>query len=170
MLQVGDALNATGTPDVRDGPVLVVASAADVELVGDLGGADPSDAATTQAVAAVPADSPAPTSSPVRAVLVPGLGLDSFSGGLGTLILVSLASVVVTLARRQRSQRLLRSRILARLEAIGRGAATGRIGTRSARRAADRVANGARTRRERAWIGLTLHESGPYARSQAYAS
>ena len=121
MLQAGDALNATGTPERRDGPVLVVASAADVELVGDLGGADPSAAVASHEAAAVPGDSPAPSMAPVRAVLVPGLGLDSISTGFGTLILVSIASVAVTLARRQRSQRVLRSRIVARLEAIGRG-------------------------------------------------
>ncbi len=121
MLQVGDALNATGTPDQRDGPVLVVAGAADIELVGDLGGADPSETAASSEAAVVPGDSPVPSMAPVRAVLVPGLGLDSFSTGLGTLVLISLASVAVTLARRQRSQRVLRSRIVARLEALGRG-------------------------------------------------
>ena len=42
-LQPGDALNATGTPELRDEPVLVVNDIAGIELVGDLGGADPSD-------------------------------------------------------------------------------------------------------------------------------
>ncbi len=42
-LQPGDALNATGTPELRDEPVLVVVDIAGIELVGDLGGADPSD-------------------------------------------------------------------------------------------------------------------------------
>ncbi len=123
MLQVGDALNATGTPEVRDEPVLVVAGADGIELVGDLGGselssADPGDGAAGAGVASSPGASPAP----IRAVLVPGLGLDSLSTGFGTLLVVGVASVAVTLARRQRAQRVLRSRIVARLEALGLGA------------------------------------------------
>ncbi|HEY6569058.1 MAG TPA: OB-fold nucleic acid binding domain-containing protein, partial [Candidatus Limnocylindrales bacterium] len=122
LLGVGDALNATGVPEQRDGPVLVVAGAADVELVGELGAADPSSSGATQAAAAAPGDWPEPTLAPVRAVLAPGPGLDALSTGLGTLVLVSLASVVaMTLARRERSRRVLRSRIVARLEAFGRG-------------------------------------------------
>ena len=117
-LQVGDALNATGTPEQRAEPVLVVAGAADLELVGDLGGADASSADPAQAAAVAPGDSPV---APVRSVLTPGPGVDSLATGLGTLVLISLASLVVTLARRQRSQRVMRSRIVARLEAIGRG-------------------------------------------------
>ena len=50
VLEPGDALNATGTPDQRDEVVLVVAGAADIELVGDLGGTDPSHAAATEAI------------------------------------------------------------------------------------------------------------------------
>jgi hypothetical protein len=42
------------------------------------------------------------------------------STGLGTLVLVGIASVAATLARRERGRRLLRARIVARLEALGR--------------------------------------------------
>jgi hypothetical protein len=120
-LRVGDAVNATGVPEQRDGPVLVVAGAADVELVGELGAADPLSSGATQAAAMAPGDWPEPTLAPVRAVLAPGLGLDFLATGLGMLVLVSLASVAVTLARRERSRRVLRARIVARLEAFGRG-------------------------------------------------
>ena len=51
VLEPGDALNATGTPEQRYELVLVVAAAADIELVGDLGAADPSHAAATAAIA-----------------------------------------------------------------------------------------------------------------------
>ncbi len=43
VLEPGDALNATGTPDQRDETVLVVADAADIELVGDLGADGPGE-------------------------------------------------------------------------------------------------------------------------------
>ena len=42
----GDALNAIGIPEARDEIVLVIADAADVELVGDLGEAAGATAAT----------------------------------------------------------------------------------------------------------------------------
>jgi hypothetical protein len=51
------------------------------------------------------------------------MGLDPASAGAGTLALVALLSVAVTLARRHRAQRALRQRIVARLEAIGHGSA-----------------------------------------------
>ena len=50
-----------------------------------------------------------------------GMGVDPASAGVGTLALVTALSIAVTLARRHRAQRVLRQRIVARLEAIGRG-------------------------------------------------
>ena len=44
--------------------------------------------------------------------------------GLGTLASITALSIAVTLARRHRAQRVLRRRIVARLEAIGRGGET----------------------------------------------
>ena len=41
----------------------------------------------------------------MRAVAAPGLGLDSFATGIGTLVLLAISSVGVALARRQRAQR-----------------------------------------------------------------
>ena len=72
----------------------------------------------------------APSAAPLRAAFATGLGLDSVSTGLGTLVLVGIASVAATLARRERGRRLLRARIVARLEALGRSvpAPTGEAG------------------------------------------
>jgi hypothetical protein len=117
VLEPGDALNATGTPEQRDELVLVIGDAADVELVGDLGAsaeADPSP--STDELAATDPDRAARTASLGR-----GMGVDPASAGVGTLVLVTTLSIAVTLARRHRAQRVLRQRILARLEAIGRG-------------------------------------------------
>jgi hypothetical protein len=119
-LVVGDALNATGRPELREEPVLVVETQDGIELVGDLGAASPADeAASADAAAAGAVEAP---TEPMRAVAAPGLGLDSFSTGIGTLVLLAISTVGVALARRQRAQRLFRARIVTRLEAIGRGA------------------------------------------------
>ena len=63
VLEPGDALNATGTPDQRDETVLVVADAADIELVGDLG-ADPASTDGVGLAAAVVESNPATTAEP----------------------------------------------------------------------------------------------------------
>ena len=105
-LQLGDALNATGTPELRDEPVLVVDDIAGIELVGDLGGADPSDARPSVEAASIAAGD-ALSAAPLRAAFATGLGLDSVSTGLGTLVLVGIASVAATLARRERGRRLV---------------------------------------------------------------
>src|SRR6185369_14078507 len=60
------------------------------------------------------------SAAPLRAAFATGLGLDSLSTGLGTLVLVGIASVAATLARRERGRRLSRARIVSRLEALGR--------------------------------------------------
>ncbi|HET7831048.1 MAG TPA: hypothetical protein VFL03_15950 [Candidatus Limnocylindrales bacterium] len=116
-IKPGDALNATGTPEQRDEPVLVIANAADLELVGDLG------AGAIASTEPPPAPSDDPGTPNLAASFGPTLGVDPASAGMGTLVLVAALSVVVTLARRHRSQRVLRQRIVARLEAIaGHGA------------------------------------------------
>jgi hypothetical protein len=115
-IQVGDALNATGTIEQRDELELVVSSSGGIELVGDLDVAQPgmSEAAVPAGLAA----SSAPSSPPMRAVAAPGLGLDSFSTGLGTLVLLGVSSAGLAIARRQRAERRLRARIVTRLEAL----------------------------------------------------
>ena len=62
-----------------------------------------------------------PDRSARAASLGRGMGVDPASAGVGTLALVTALSIAVTLARRHRAQRVLRQRIVARLEAIGRG-------------------------------------------------
>ncbi|HEU0242912.1 MAG TPA: hypothetical protein VFQ75_03335 [Candidatus Limnocylindrales bacterium] len=119
LLAPGDALNATGVPERRDEIVLVVRDPADIELVGDLAGGEP-PASPAPSVAGVAADV---DRDAVRASLGRGMGIDPASAGAGTLVLVTLLSVAVTLARRHRAQRALRRRIVARLEAFGRGVA-----------------------------------------------
>jgi hypothetical protein len=114
-LEPGAALNATGSAEARgDATVLVVADAADVELVGALvaAGSDPPSTA--------PDTSPDVDRDALRASLGRGMGIDSASVGVGSLALIVTLSVLVTLARRHRAQRLLRRRIVARLDAIGR--------------------------------------------------
>jgi hypothetical protein len=118
----GDALDATGVVELRDGPVLVVQDPADVTLVGDLGGADP-------------------TASPVAAVAlaldsaVPALGVASSprdvpqtptSGALGAVLAlaVALAAVAAVGARRLRDRRRIRAHIRRRLAAWAGNAVT----------------------------------------------
>ena len=107
------------SPSAATRSVLVVGDAADIELVGDLGAGV--DAATTPATGG-PAltDEAGVDRDALRASLGRGMGIDPASAGIGTLALVALLSVAVTLARRHRAQRVLRRRIVARLEAIGR--------------------------------------------------
>jgi len=115
VLEPGDALNATGTPEQRDELVLVIADAADVELVGDIGAVVAADPSTEDVPASADPDRAARAASLGR-----GMGIDPASAGVGTLALVTALSIAVTLARRHRAQRVLRQRIVARLEAIGR--------------------------------------------------
>ncbi|HEX5829211.1 MAG TPA: OB-fold nucleic acid binding domain-containing protein, partial [Candidatus Limnocylindrales bacterium] len=115
-LRPGDALNATGVPERRDEPVLVVADAADVELVGGV-----TTALVTEPFAPSPTLEPDPGREALRAALGSGMGLDPASAGLGTLALMAAISIAVTLARRHRANRELRRRIVARLDALTRG-------------------------------------------------
>ena len=170
-LQVGDALNATGTPEVRHEPVLVVEDASGIELVGDLGAPDPSDAGPSLEAASI-ATGAIPSAAPVRAAFTGGLGLDSMSTGFGTLVLVVFASVAATLARRERGRRLVRARIVARLEALGRSApaTTGEAAPadRSPSSAPDRASDQAHVRTPDATIGTqTGAELGANVRGSA---
>jgi len=121
----GDAVNIIGTPEERDGDlVLVVSDPGDVSQASALG-------APAAAVSVEPGGSVEPDEShdPVRASMGRGMVLDPASAGLGTLTLVAALSVAVTLARRHRAQRLLRQRIVARLEAFARSSAAPSAGT-----------------------------------------
>jgi hypothetical protein len=119
LLQPGDALNATGIPDARDGVVLVVTDPSMVVLVGDLGnGEEPSgDPAFAPAgIDVLPSDDgstvlsgPEPAASRGREPLVAGLA--------GMLIAAGLAAAAAT-RRAIVARRRTRARIQARIDAI----------------------------------------------------
>ncbi len=106
----GDALNAVGIPERRDEIVLVVGDVADVELVGDLGGAQ---ALPTQAAPDGDAAGDA-----VPTAIGRGTSIAPASLGLAALALAATMWLAITIARRRRSQRLLRERITARIDAL----------------------------------------------------
>jgi hypothetical protein len=121
---VGDALSATGRVerDPGDGAVLVaVEDPGGIALVGGLG-QDPSDRPAASADGS-------PPGSPVTGTGAAGAGEPSATaagvGGLGVpeigalgLVLMGLASLAVTLVRRQRMRRRLAARIADRLAAL----------------------------------------------------
>ncbi len=125
---VGDALNATGRVerDPADGTVFVaVDDPQGIALVGGLGPEDPGSSAT----AAESGDPSAPAGGDATAVLGGGAppltaGLTGFGapeiGAVG-LILLGLASLAVTLLRRQRMRRRLAARIADRLASLAGG-------------------------------------------------
>jgi hypothetical protein len=140
---VGDALSATGRVEVDSSvgaPIMVVDDPAGIVLVGDLGagdptGTEPDPTAMSGSTAGGPTGSGSGTAATVTAGLAdPGL---PEIGALG-IVLVSLASLAVTLLRRQRMRRRLAGRIADRLAAIvaGPGSAQSAVATASAGRPA----------------------------------
>ncbi|HEY5628424.1 MAG TPA: hypothetical protein VIR16_02845, partial [Candidatus Limnocylindrales bacterium] len=116
----GDALDAIGTVEIRDGAVVVVRDPADVVLVGDLGG-DPEASASPAAVAALAISSTRPTLT-----VGPVAASAPDSGGVAAIV-AALAIVVVVAglaARRLRDRRRLSARVRTRLVALGTAAAT----------------------------------------------
>ena len=120
--QPGDALNAIGIPKQRDETVLVVAGAADLELVADLGDADPTAPDAIELAALTVDSTGAPARSPEGASTAGVPGIDALTIGIAAVVLSAAAAAALGLAaRRQRARRLMRTRIAARLEALGRG-------------------------------------------------
>ncbi len=123
VLEPGDALNATGTPDQRDETVLVVADAADIELVGDLG-ADPGSTDGVGLAAAVVEGTPAATPEPAKSAEASTPATSPIAVGAVILaLLIVTAATAPLLARRRRRRRALRARIATRLEALRRAPA-----------------------------------------------
>ena len=128
-IAIGDALSAVGRVEVdpaAGSAFVAVEDPAAIALVGGVAGsgsdpvASPDGSAGTQAGSQGP---DAPDRSPTA--LVAGLGEPAIPGfGIIGLVLVSLASLLVTLVRRQRTRRRFADRIAERLEAIV-GSATG---------------------------------------------
>jgi hypothetical protein len=122
---VGDALNAIGRV-VRDGATdevrLDVDDPAAIVLAGDLGDGLPADADTTDPAGGTtePDASTAPSAAPIA---LGGTLTDAALPEMSALgiVLVSIASLAVTVLRRRRMQRRLAARIGARLAAIAAG-------------------------------------------------
>lgn len=122
---VGDALSATGRVELDPAggaPIVAVDDPAGVVLVGDLGAVEPA-ASGDDGSAIVPSASvaaAAAASTPgARSALAAGLTDSAIPeiGALG-LVLISIASLAVTLLRRQRMRRRLAARIAERLATL----------------------------------------------------
>jgi hypothetical protein len=121
LLEPDDAINVIGRVDVlADGPAVVVEDPGAIIQAGD-----------PVAATRVPRD-PAGTGPGLTATTPPVAPSTQFAGlvdspasiwgglaGLGTLIVVSLASLAVTLGRRAHARRLVEARIAARVDAFG---------------------------------------------------
>jgi hypothetical protein len=123
LIEPDDAINVVGRVTTSaDGPTVVVDDPAAIVL-----GADPVAAAgaMTASAAAEPSTDPAMPSADGHPRLA-GFGADlgalpGAGAGLATLLLVTLASVALTLVRRRQSRRLLASRVAVRLAALAGG-------------------------------------------------
>ena len=114
LLEPGDALNAVGTPEQHDEVVLVVGDPASLVLAGDTGAA-----VTAGRLPSMSPDLPADDRTISLAGMTPDLGVDLAPAGLGTMLMVMIASIAVTAARRHQARRGLQARIVARLAAFG---------------------------------------------------
>ncbi len=120
----GDALNATGVPESRQGIVLVVGDASSIELAGDLGGGSAIDeggspGATADMVTAGGASGTAVSTAAVGNVA--STPMAAMVGG--ALLLIVMTSLGMTAAYRRRAERRLRARISDRLATVVRGTA-----------------------------------------------
>jgi uncharacterized protein YdeI (BOF family) len=132
-LEPGDALNATGTPDQRDETVLLVAGAADVELVGDLGGTESGAPDQIGLAAIVETGTPNAAAQPVTSPAASRAGTDPITVGIAIVVVtLTLVATAALAARRQRTRRRLRTRIAARLEALRRTAGPAATGAERA--------------------------------------
>ena len=122
LLQPGDAVNVTGSPEARDEVVLVVRDPAGLVLLGDLGGdGDAAASADPLALLGVIEGEDGPIvarSAAVSAALAAGRGPDAPSVALATLLLTGTLAVGLAAYRATRSRRRVRARIQARLDAI----------------------------------------------------
>jgi outer membrane biosynthesis protein TonB len=119
LLEPGDALNAIGRVERHgEGARVVVRDPAGLTRVGDPGELE---VAPPAGPSSAPESAALPSSRPGRRVadLAMPFGLDPTStAGIASLGLVSLASLAVTLLRRERARRRLGRRVAARLAAV----------------------------------------------------
>lgn len=116
-LRVGDAVAATGiVTETADGFGVVVAGAADLVRVGDLGQALP----VAGAGPGPDASSPGTTGLGNGGSLTTALGLDMAAAPFGVLAMagLSVVSLFVTLVRRRQERRRLRAVVVGRLGAL----------------------------------------------------
>jgi hypothetical protein len=127
VLRPGDAVNVTGvveTPDAAGGEtVVIVSDPSAVALLGDLGTPDQaagtvgdSGAEGEPGLASLPAGAGAAVAA--VAAVGRGTGLGAAPAGIATMGFVGLMGGAAAYAYRRRSKRLLRTRIVARLDAI----------------------------------------------------
>jgi outer membrane biosynthesis protein TonB len=116
LLEPGDALDACGQVEDRNGAVLVVRDPGDITLVGDLGAAKPTAAPAVAGMLALETDAPA-----VGAV---GSGGDAQASGVGLLaiVLAVVVAAAAAIAYRVRDRRRLSARVRRRLDAWAGGA------------------------------------------------
>jgi hypothetical protein len=125
LIQPGDTVNATGTPDDRDEIVLVVADPTDLVRLGDPGGQDVDPASDPGNPAASSGWTNAGLQSvfaaDAAAALTRGTGRSPGAALLAgaTLLLTALLTALLVAYRITRSKRATRARIKARLDALG---------------------------------------------------
>jgi hypothetical protein len=120
LLQPGDAVNATGTPEARDEVVLVVRDPLGVILLGDLGddGDSPGGHLLATADDGAGGGPDEPSSDLDSATLVAGRNPGSLATVLAVLALAGIVAVALAAHRAMRKRRQARARLQARLEAI----------------------------------------------------
>ena len=128
LLEPEDAINATGRVEqLPDGPAVVVDDPGGIVQAGDPIAPTAAAAPTWTAAAARPtrAFSRTESASPParRAGLLDGpSGIGAGFAGFATLVALSVASLVVTLARRAHARRRIEARVAARVAALGASA------------------------------------------------
>jgi hypothetical protein len=124
LIAPGDVLNVIGTVETSSsGPRIVVQDAGGIVLATDLG-ADPVQGEPSPIASSPSLERPDGLVKSQAEGRTAGLGgaipVEPTLAGLGTLSLISLASIAVTLLRRRRANRLLAARVAARLESVVR--------------------------------------------------
>jgi hypothetical protein len=128
-LREGEAVAATGVVELLDGaPVVVVDSSGSLSRVGSLGQALPIAGAPTAATAAPTASAGAATLAADSSLLGPA----GAPASLLAVVLLTLASIVVTLLRRRLVRRQLREALVERLATLRPGSPAQGTGTGSA--------------------------------------
>ncbi len=122
LVEPGDAVNATGTPDDRGGPVLVVTDPADMVLLGDLGAAGAAvsgpGGTTTAALIGTTIGPHTPGLELIDAALAGPGRADPVLFAAVTLVLTAVLGVTLAMWLRYRSALRTRRRIAVRLARI----------------------------------------------------